>query len=133
MIPAKSLIHEIVRSLREVIAPAIPDPYPKSQAFMAAVILEFVARQIEERSDIESAKHAAMMELVRDLAHFPEVAKLVRGDRLDEAGLCEIIEHLYADRGRLGEEAFVAANRRIRQTLREMLDEELKVAGKAEA
>jgi hypothetical protein len=133
MIPARNLINEIIASLREVIAPAIAEQYPKSQAYMAAVILEFVARQVEERSDIEAQKHAAMMELMRDLARFPEIAKLVRADHLSEAGLCDLIEHLYGERDRLGEATFAAANQRIRQTLRELLDAELKVAGKAEA
>ena len=134
MLPARSLINEIIRSLREVIAPAIAEPYPKSQAYMAAVILEFVARQTEERPDIEAGKHAAMMDLMRDLARFPEVSKLLRGDHLDERGLSELIEHLYSERARLGEETFAAANHRIRRTLRELLDGELTVAaGKAEA
>ncbi len=99
---------------------------------MAAVILEFVSRQVEERGDIEEQKHAAMLELLRDLARLPEINRLVRGDHLSEAGLCELIEHLYAERGRLGEETFAAANRRVRQALRQLLDQELKVAGKAE-
>jgi hypothetical protein len=133
MIPARNLINEIVVSLREVIAPAIAEQYPKSQAYMAAVILEFVARQVEERSDVEEQKHAAMMELMRDLARLPQVAKLVRADHLSEAGLCDLIEHLYSARATLGEETFVAANRRIRETLRALLDAELKIAGKAEA
>jgi hypothetical protein len=133
MIPARNLINEIVVSLREVIAPAIAEQYPKSQAYMAAVILEFVARQVEERSDVEEQKHAAMMELMRDLARLPQVAKLVRGDHLSEAGLCDLIEHLYSQRAALGEETFMAANRRIRETLRALLDAELKIAGKAEA
>ena len=132
MIPARQLLSEIVTSLREVIAPAIPEPYPKAQAYMAAVILEFVARQVEERIDIEEQKHAAMLELLRDLSRLPDVNRLVRGDELNEAGLNKLIEHLYAERGRLGEETFAAANRRVRQTLRKLLDTELKVAGKAE-
>ena len=132
MIPARHLIEEIVTSLREVIAPAIPEPYPKSQAYMAAVILEFVARQVEERHDIEEGKHSSLMELMHDLAHFPELSQFIRADHLNEAGLCELIEHLYNQRAAMGEEAFGAANRRIRQTLRELLDGELKVAGKAD-
>ena len=132
MIPARHLINEIVTSLREVIAPAIPEPYPKSQAYMAAVILEFVARQVEERHDIDEGKHSALMELMRDLARFPEVSRLICADQLNEAGLCELIEHLYSRRSSIDEETFVAANRRIRRTLRELLDGELKVAGKAE-
>ena len=132
MIPANQLLSEIVTSLREVIAPAIAEPYPKAQAYMAAVILEFVARQVEERSDIEEQKHAAMLELLRDLSQLPDVNRLVRGDELNETGLNKLIEHLYAERSRLGEETFAAANRRVRQTLRKLLDQELKVAGKNE-
>ena len=132
MIPAKQLLSEIVTSLREVIAPAIAEPYPKAQAYMAAVILEFVARQIEERSDIDEQKHTAMLELLRDLSRLPDVNRLVRGDELNEEGLSKLIQSLYAERGRLGEEPFAAANRRVRQTLRKLLDTELKVAGKAE-
>src|SRR5580693_6420291 len=121
MIPARHLINEIVTSLREVIAPAIPDPYPKSQAYMAAVILEFVARQVEERHDIEEGKHSSLMELMRDLSKFPELSQVIRADHLSEAGLCELIEHLYSRRGTIGEETFLAANRRIRLTLRALL------------
>src|SRR6266404_9233967 len=101
MIPAKQLLSEIVTSLREVIAPAIAEPYPKAQTYMAAVILEFVARQVEERSDIDEQKHAAMLELLRDLSQLPDVSLLVRGDELNEEGLSKLIEHLYAERGRL--------------------------------
>ena len=132
MIPANQLLSEIVTSLREVIAPAIAEPYPKAQAYMAAVILEFVARQVEERSDIEEQKHAAMLELLRDLSQLADVNRLVRGDELNETGLNKLIEHLHAERSRLGEETFAAANRRVRQTLRKLLDQELKVAGKNE-
>ena len=132
MIPAKQLLSEIVTSLREVIAPAIDEPYPKAQAYMAAVILEFVARQVEERSDIDEQKHAAMLELLRDLSRLPGVNRLVRGDELNEEGLSKLIQSLYAERRRLGEQTFAAANRRVRQTLRKLLETELKVAGKAE-
>jgi len=132
MIPANQLLSEIVTSLREVIAPAIAEPYPKAQAYMAAVILEFVARQVEERSDIEEQKHAAMLELLRDLSQLPDVSRLVGGDELNETGLNKLIEHLYAERARIGEETFAAANNRVRQTLRKLLDQELKVAGKNE-
>jgi hypothetical protein len=42
-----------------------------------------------------------------------------------------LIERLYAEREHIGEEAFVAANRVVRRALRQILDQELKVAGKA--
>lgn len=131
MIPAKQLVQEVVASLREVIAPAVIEPYAKSQAYMAAVVLDFVSRQIEERGDLDAHKHAAMLELLRDLARIPALDGIVLGDHLSEAGLCDLIGHLYAERGRLGEETFALANRRIRKTLRQLLDEDLKVVGKA--
>jgi hypothetical protein len=132
MIPAKQLLNEVVISLREVIAPAVAEPYAKAQAYMAAVILEFVSRQVDERSDIGTQKAAAMLELMRDLARLPDMRRLIPSDPPTEDGLCQLIEHLYAERGSLGEETFAAASRRVRQTLRELLDQELKIAGKAE-
>jgi hypothetical protein len=132
MIPATQLLNEIVTSLREVIAPAVADPYPKAQAYMAAVVLEFVARQVQERGDIEARKHEVMLELVGDLSRLPGINGLVRGDHLSEQGLCDLIEHLYAERNRLGEETFAVANRRVREALRQLLNQDLKVAGKAE-
>jgi hypothetical protein len=131
MIPAKQLINEIVTALREVIAPAVVEPYAKSQAYMAAVILEFVARQVEERGDLEVRKHSVMLDLVHDLSRMHEMEGILRGDHLDERGLCDLIKHLYADRDRLGEEKFVASNRRVRQALRQLLDQDLKIARSA--
>ncbi len=128
MIPAKQLIDDVVTALREVIAPAVTEPYAKSQAYMAAVILQFVARQVEERGDLEEQKHAIMLDLVHDFSRMPEMKGILRGDRLDEKGLCDLIEHLYSERVRLGEENFSAANRRVRQALRQLLDQDLKVA-----
>lgn len=132
MIPAYQLLNEIVTSIREVIAPAIAEPYPKAQAYMAAVILEFLARQVEERGDIEEQEHAAMLELQHDLSRLPGLNRRFRSDQLNEEGLNKLIEHLYAERASLGEETFAAANFRVRQTLRNLLDQELKIAGKAE-
>ncbi|MGH8012255.1 MAG: hypothetical protein ACREQ4_07145 [Candidatus Binataceae bacterium] len=134
MISAKQQIDEIVTSLRQVIAPAIVEPYPKAQAYMAAVILEFVARQIEERGDIERDKGAALRALFHELSLTPELnrlselGRLIGRDEPDQAALHELIEQLYHQRQQLGEEVFAKANHRIRQTLRRMLDEDLKVA-----
>lgn len=131
MITAKQLLKEIVTSLREVIAPAVAEPYAKSQAYMAAVVLEFVARQIDERSDIEQNKQQALVELMRDLARIPGLDGMLRGDHMSETGLGDFIGHLYGERSRLGEDTFAAANQRVRHTLRQLLDEELKIVGKA--
>jgi hypothetical protein len=132
MIPAKQLIAEVVSSLRNVIAPAVSEPFQKSQAYMAAVVLEFVARQVDERSDIAIEKQAALHALFQDLLRLPEGKSIAGTGAETEAALCRLIERLYQNREVIGEEAFLAANRRVRQALRQLLDQELKIAGKAE-
>jgi hypothetical protein len=132
MIPAKQLIAEVVSSLRNVIAPAVSEPFQKSQAYMAAVVLEFVARQVDERSDIATEKQAALHGLFQDLLRLPEGKSIAGSSAETEAALCGLIERLYQNREVIGEEAFLAANRRVRQALRQLLDQELKIAGKAE-
>lgn len=133
MIAAHELLKEVIASLRNVIAPAIADPYPKSQAYMAAVILEFVSRQVEERHDIDDEKTHALNNLFHDLTSLlagkdPAVANTPD----PEARLCRFIEWLYAEKERLGPETFTAANQRVRVALRQLLDQELKIAGKEE-
>ena len=117
--------------MRTVIAPAISEPYPKAQAYMAAVILEFVSRQVEERGDIAQGKEQALASLFEDLSKLLSDQPLEDREGEDqEARLCRVIEQLYAQRSRLGEDVFTTANQRVRHTLRQLLDEELKVAGK---
>jgi hypothetical protein len=132
MIPAKQLLNEIVSSLRNVIGPAIAEPYPKAQAYMAAVILEFVARQVEERGDVAAGKQEALTALFGELSRLSGTDRLIGGEAASEAGLNQLIERLYAEREGMGEEAFAAANRLVRQALRRLLDQELKIAGKSE-
>jgi hypothetical protein len=133
MLSAHQLLEEIIAALRNVIAPAIAEPYPKAQAYMAAVVLEFVSRQVEERRDLTAEKAQAVAALWADLPTLLAGQPLPVGDNGEqEAHLCRLIEWLYAEKDRLGPEVFTAANQRVRQALRQLLDEELKVAGKTE-
>lgn len=133
MLSAHRFLDEVIASLRNVIAPAISDPYPKAQAYMAAVILEFVSRQVEERSDIAQAKEQTLYTLFTDLETVLRAPALTaRNGEAREAHLCHLIERLYAEKSRLGEAVFTTANQRIRRALRELLDQELTVAGKRE-
>jgi hypothetical protein len=131
MLPARTLIGEIVTSLRNVIGPAISEPYPKAQAYMAATILEFVSRQIEDRGAGESKKAAIIDALFDDLPKLGLPNRTAEGTSRDEARVSKLIERLYAARGEIGEVAFETANRRIRQTLRELLNLELAITGKS--
>jgi len=129
MLPAKILLTEVVNSLRNVVGPAVKDPHAKSQAYMAAVILEFVSCQIEDPSDHESVEQVALMELFDDLSRIPDLAEIVERDGADlRSRLCHTIEALHSARGQIAPQAFERANRRIRLTLRQLLDAELKIA-----
>lgn len=133
MLSAQQFLGEVIASLRNVIAPAIADPYPKAQAYMAAVILEFVSRQVEERSDLATAKDQTLRSLFADLPTLLSGKELEKHTGKEgEARLCQVIERLYTERSQLGEEVFTAANQRVRQALRQLLNEELKIAGKGE-
>jgi hypothetical protein len=132
MIPAKQLLNEIATSLRTVVAPALAEPYPKTQAYMAAIILDFIARQVDERSDIADNKRASLIELFRELGTLDRNNTLSEDVAPTEAGLCRLIERLYVHREQLGGAAFTTANRLVRDALRKLLDQELTIAGKAE-
>jgi hypothetical protein len=132
MLPPHRLLDEIITSLRTVIAPAIAAPYPRSQAYMAAVILEYVSRQVQERGDLRAGKVRALEDLFRELPSMLEGRALPgRDDEEAEARLCHIIEWLHAEREGLGPAVFAAVNGRVRQTLRQLLKEDLKIAGQA--
>ena len=132
MLTAHHLLEEVIASLRNVIAPAIADPYPKAQAYMTAVILEFVSRQVEERKDIPGEKEHILNNLFADLGSLLSDKALASQDPGQEARLSRLIEWLYTEKERLGPEAFTAANQRVRAALRQLLDQELKIAGNAE-
>ena len=131
MLPARMLIGEIVASLRNVIGPAISEPYPKAQAYMAATILEFVSRQIEDRGATESQKTEIIEALFDDLPKLGLPDRVVSGASRDEAGLSDLVERLYGARSEIGDAAFESANHRVRQTLRKLLNLELTITGKS--
>ena len=130
MLSAKLLVGEIVSSLRQVIGPAISEPYPKAQAYMAATILEFVARQIEERGGSDSKREAVLEALFDDIGRLGLPARIASTGSRDEATLSDLISNLYQARGEIGETVFAAANLRVRRALRDLLNLELEIAGK---
>jgi len=100
---------------------------------MAAVVLEFISRQVEERHDIAREKDITLTDLFTDLSAVLAKKELPSSKEEDkEARLCRLIEWLYTEKDRLGAEVFNAANQRVRVALRELLDQELKIAGTKE-
>ena len=77
-------------------------------------------------------KRTRLNELLKSILFAGRKGTAVSSIPDQEAHLCRLIEWLYAEKDRLGPETFAAANQRVRAALRQLLDQELKVAGKAE-
>ena len=132
------LLQRIAQILRREIGPAVDAEYPRTQAFMAAVVLEKLGRQLALAGEHAAAETADLTALVADLR-----ALLADGDApatirtaidgleqtRDAAALCRLIEALYASRVPLGEARFTALLARIRTTMRRSIDRRVAVAG----
>ncbi|HEX2886219.1 hypothetical protein [Vineibacter terrae] len=131
------LLERIAATLRRDIGPAIGDEYPRTQAFMAAVVLQKLGRGLACAPAHRAAAAADMDALVADLeaalaaapppsAIAAAVAGLERGR--DAAALCALIEALYANREALDPARFDTLLSRVRRTLRADIDRRVEVA-----
>ena len=135
MLGADELLNRMAQILRDDIGPAVTDPFPKTQAFMAAVILGKVAAQLHHAADHAAADAADRAALAGDLASSltpgdpvalrDAVAGLASGG--DEA-LGRVVTALYGGRDALGSDRFEQLLGRVRVTLRARLDRQLEVA-----
>ena len=96
------LLRRIAELLRRDIGPAVEAEYPRTQAFMAAVVLQKLSRQLGlagEHAAAEAADVAALSTDLRGLAEDGDPAP-VRvaldglGETRDAAALCRLIEAL---------------------------------------
>ncbi len=131
------LLERIAATLRRDIGPAIGDEYPRTQAFMAAVVLQKLGRGLACAPSHRAAEAADMDALVADLeaalaatAAPPAIATAIvgLGRSRDAAALCALIDALYADREALGPARFDALLGRVRRTLRADIDRRVEVA-----
>ena len=116
------LLLRIAQTLKEEIGPAIDAEYPKTQAFMAAVVLQKLARQLALAPAHAIAAAADIDALVVDLraADAPAPIRDAIEDiaqRRDAAALCRLVETLYASREALGGRRFDELLARVRRTL----------------
>ncbi len=132
------LLQRIAQTLRQDIGPAVDAEYPRTQAFMAAVVLQKLSRHLGVAGDhaaAETADLAALLVDLRSLVPDDDGPATVRvaldglAEARDTAALCRLIEALYAARAALGEARFSALLARIRQTLRKSIDRRMTVAG----
>jgi hypothetical protein len=125
------LLMRIAQTLKKEVGPAIESEYPRTQAFLAAAVLEKLARQlrlapghaIEDERDM-SMLVASLNELALHLAP-PEAVRSAIATftaRRDGAALSGVITALYAHRAQLGPQAFGQLLGRVRRSLRASID-----------
>ena len=119
------LLVRIAQTLKEEIAPAVDGEYPKTQAFMAAVVLQKLARQVALTPSHAHAANAELDALIADLnakvAGAPPPVRDAIGAlaRSRDAGaLSRLVEALYASRDLLGDRRFGDLLARVRHSLR---------------
>src|SRR5262249_23156942 len=134
---AGELLQRIAQTLKQDIGPAIEAEYPRTQAFMAAVVLQKLSRQLGLANEHAAAETAELNVVLTDLRSLLENANVpatvsaaveTLAQTRDDVALCRLIEALYVNRALLGEARFTALLGRIRQTLRRSIDRRMEVA-----
>jgi len=152
VVNAGELLQRIAHTLRHDIGPAVDAEYPKTQAFMAAVVLQKLGRELALADAHRTADATELRALAADLVAVcttsaPAGATTQRDaaatstvpanaaaavDRfaatLDQKSLCDVIESLYAARAELDAAHVDALLGRIRRTLRAQIDRRLEFA-----
>jgi hypothetical protein len=131
------LLERMAALLRRDIGPAIDAEYPRTQAFMAAVVLEKLGRQLASAEAHRIAEAADIDALIADLDAAlaaqtvpPAVAAAIAALRRarDNAALSALIDALYEGRAMLGAARFEALLGRVRRTLRASIDRRMEFA-----
>jgi hypothetical protein len=129
----EALLEHIAGTLRHEIGPAVDESFPKTQAFMASVILEKLAGQVRladtharaDRDDRAALEHDLRLRCtVRPVPDCAPVVALADGDRRP----LELVGRWRRRRDELGAEQFDLLITRVRRTLRARLDRQLEYA-----
>ena len=135
-LPPPEILERLAVTLRTEIGPAVEDAYPRTQAFMAAVVLEKLARQLALVRQHEQADVAEMAQLFADLDAMLPAEQTPRAVRAiveegaahgDSEVLCRMIEALYRHEDDLGPR-FDTSLQRVRTTLRARIDRQVEYA-----
>lgn len=132
------LLGRIAQTLKQDIGPAVESEDPRTQAFMAAVVLQKLSRQLRLARTHDAAERADLEALCVDLTAavksgglpvtvIDAIAELVRIP--NDGRLCELVEALYASRLKLGEARFTALLARVRVKLRANITRQMEYAG----
>ncbi len=124
------VLERMAATLRMQVGPAVEDPFAKTQAFMAAVILAKLAGQLRGEQQDARAGDEERGALVTDMrAALGETSSTRVADALTElagdgrdASWNVLVHALYADRDEFGAERFAQLLDRLRVAMRARLD-----------
>ncbi len=132
--PPDELLERLAGVLRHEIGPAVADPFPRTQAFMASVVLEKLARQLALAPTHDRAAAEGRATLAADLTDLlgPSVPAALQAAATaaaaSDAALPDLVAAVYAARDELGPDRFDTVLARVRVTLRAGLDRQLEHA-----
>ena len=131
------LLARLSQTLKKQIGPAVEGEYPKTQAFMAAVVLQKLAGQLGSEKLHNQLHVQELTELAGKLkelgdsmsvnADLMNAIELFSSNR-SEATLCDLVRCLYKNSSVLGEESFMKLLSPIRVHLRCSIDRRMEYA-----
>jgi len=129
-LPPDQLLGRIAKSLKTEIGPAVNAAYPKTQAFLTAVVLEKLAGQLKFEQEHTRIEDRELLILSRDLIKIGEEdlpatlknAIVQVNDELDIGSVSALIKILYDNKPVLNERIFDMLLGRIRKFLRSRVD-----------
>ena len=129
------LMSRVATTLRRDIGPKVADDYARTQAFMAAVVLDKLGRQMLLAPEHEVADYRDAEALCHELApllagdqvveSILAAVAAVRSSPGDGAPLSRLVAALYEARGALGEDTFAQALSLVRAVLRKRVDRQM--------
>ncbi len=130
------LLERMAATFKGEVGPAIEADYPRTQAFLSAVVLQKLAAQLrlaEAHGEAEAVERQALRRDLQSMLREIEAPQTLRDAFLALAengddGLCRFIEALYGAREELGAAHFETLLDRIRQTMRRTLDRRMEYA-----
>ncbi len=133
-LPPEEILERIAKTLKREIGPAVGEAYPKTQAFMASVVLEKLAGQLRLADEHATADRRDLRGLFEELdaqswlENTPlPLQEAVRdlGRDLHSAAVSALIRALYATRPELGEKRFSYMIGCVRARLRARIGREM--------
>ena len=133
------ILSRISRTLKKDIGPAVEGDYPKTQAFMASVVLEKLAGQLGSAAAHAASNQQGAKELAKVLTQMSltlsahndsdgdprnNLGSAIKSfeSQHNEQALCVLIEKLYQAKEDLGEDVFLEFLTPVRQYMRAVID-----------